>query len=103
MTPTPEPQAPLMREIVQHLRAGRWTEAHDQVQRVDSLLGAWLHGIVHLQEGDLEDAENWYERSGRRFRQRGSLAEELAAFEARLPPPPPDLAPRTPTPESSGQ
>ena len=93
----------LLHQVLQDLNAGRWNAAHDQVQKDDSMLGAWLHGILHLQEGDLEDAENWYERSGHRFRQRGSLAEELAAFEARLPPPPQDLAPRTPTPESSGQ
>ena len=48
------------------------------------MLGAWLHGILHLQEGDLEDAENWYDRAARHFRSRGTLAEEIAAFEAAL-------------------
>ncbi|MBO9641665.1 MAG: hypothetical protein J7603_00960 [Pseudacidovorax sp.] len=69
-------------DILADLRAGRWNAAHDRVQRHDSLLAAWLHGIVHLQEGDLEDAENWYDRAARRFRSRGSLEEEMAAFEA---------------------
>ncbi|SIP91488.1 hypothetical protein [Pseudacidovorax sp. RU35E] len=69
-------------DILADLRAGRWNAAHDRVQRQDSLLAAWLHGIVHLQEGDLEDAENWYERGARRFRSRGLLEEEMAAFEA---------------------
>jgi hypothetical protein len=23
-------------------------------------MGAWLHGTLHIQEGDLEDAEYWY-------------------------------------------
>lgn len=41
-------------------------------------------GILHLQEGDLEDAENWYDRAARHFRSRGTLAEEIAAFEAAL-------------------
>jgi hypothetical protein len=71
-------------QVLQYLRAGRWNEAHDLVQKDDSMLAAWLHGILHLQEGDLEDAENWYERAGRRFRSRGSLAEELVLFEAEL-------------------
>lgn len=75
----------LLREVLANLKAGRWTAAHDLVQRDDSTAAAWLHGIVHIQEGDLEDAEYWYERAGRRFRQRGSLAEEMAAFEAALP------------------
>lgn len=74
----------LLRQVLVHLRAGRWTEAHNLVQQDDSPLAAWLHGIVHLQEGDLEDAEYWYEKAGRKFRQRASLAEELASFEAAL-------------------
>lgn len=77
-------EADLLREVIANLKAGRWTEAHDLVQQVDSTAAAWLHGIVHIQEGDLEDAEHWYERAGRHFRQRGSLAEEIAAFEAAL-------------------
>ena len=48
------------------------------------MLGAWLHGILHLQEGDLEDAENWYNRANRHFRSRGTLEEELALFETAL-------------------
>jgi hypothetical protein len=77
-------EADLLREVIAHLRAGRWTEAHDLVQKFDSTAAAWLHGIVHIQEGDLEDAEYWYDLAGRHFRQRGSLAEEMAAFEAAL-------------------
>ncbi|MEO8297465.1 MAG: hypothetical protein ABI574_06605 [Burkholderiales bacterium] len=56
------------------------------MQQDDSPLAAWLHGIVHIQEGDLEDAEYWYGKAYRPFRSRGSLAEELARFEAALPP-----------------
>ena len=78
-------EADLLREVISHLKAGRWSEAHDLVQQVDSNAAAWLHGIVHIQEGDLEDAAYWYDRAGRHFRQRGSLAEEMAAFEAGLP------------------
>nr|WP_315229073.1 hypothetical protein [uncultured Albidiferax sp.] len=44
----------------------------------------WLHGIVHIQEGDLEDAEYWYDQAQRHFRSRGSLAEEMERFEAEL-------------------
>lgn len=75
---------PPLHQVLQHLHAGRWTAAHDLVQHDGSMLGAWLHGILHLQEGDLEDAENWYDRAGRHFRSRGTLAEELALFEAAL-------------------
>ena len=74
----------LLHQVLQDLNAGRWNAAHDQVQKDDSMLGAWLHGILHLQEGDLEDAENWYNRAARHFRSRGSLQEEIALFEQAL-------------------
>ena len=68
------------------MQAGRWTEAHNFVQSEDaeSHLAAWLHGILHIQEGDLEDAEYWYGKANRHFRSRGTLDEELKRFEAEL-------------------
>ena len=73
-----------LRQVLTHMRSGRWKEAHDLVQRDDSALAAWLHGILHIQEGDLEDAEYWYGKANRNFRNRGTLAEELDRFEAEL-------------------
>lgn len=73
-----------LRDILELMRAGQWNAAHDLVQHHEGLLAAWLHGLLHLQEGDLEDAENWYDRAGQRFRQRGTLQEELVRFEAAL-------------------
>ena len=73
-----------LHQVLQDLHAGRWNAAHDQVQKDDSMLGAWLHGILHLQEGDLEDAENWYNRAARHFRSRGSLHEEIVLCEQAL-------------------
>ncbi|MGM9491956.1 hypothetical protein [Ideonella sp. YS5] len=71
-------------EIAELMREGHWKEAHDPVQRDDSALAAWLHGLLHVQEGDLEDAEYWYDRAGRHFRSRGSLAQEIESFQAAL-------------------
>lgn len=73
-----------LRHILALVKSGRWHEAHDLVQLDATELGAWLHGLLHLQEGDLEDAENWFNRANRHFRSRGTLAEELVAFEAAL-------------------
>jgi hypothetical protein len=75
----------ILRQVLVHMRAGRWIEAHNLVQSDESLQAAWLHGILHIQEGDLEDAEYWYGKAGRNFRSRGALEEELARFEAELP------------------
>jgi len=71
-------------DILALLREGKWNEAHNLVQRDDSGTAAWLHALLHVQEGDLEDAEYWYEKSGRNFRSRGSLSEELDELEANL-------------------
>ena len=71
-------------QITDLMLAGHWNQAHDLVQHHDGALAAWLHGLLHLQEGDLEDAENWYDRAGRHFRSRGSLAQEMASFQAAL-------------------
>ncbi len=73
-----------LRQVLAHMRADRWREAHDLVQSDESLLAAWLHGMLHIQEGDLEDAEYWYGKAGRHFRSRGTLDEELARFEVEL-------------------
>ena len=75
---------PLLHEVLTHLRAGRWREAHDLVQEDNSESAAWLHGILHIQEGDLEDAEYWYGKASRHFRSRGTLEEEVRRFEAEL-------------------
>ena len=74
----------ILRQVLVHQRAGRWTEAHNLVQSDNSELAAWLHGILHIQEGELEDAEYGYGKADRQFRSRGSLDEELQRFEAAL-------------------
>jgi hypothetical protein len=73
-----------LRNILALMKSARWNDAHDLVQLDSSEFGAWLHGLLHLQEGDLEDAENWFNRANRHFRSRGSLDEEWAAFEAAI-------------------
>lgn len=71
-------------QVLALMREGKWNEAHNLVQLDDSSNAAWLHALLHVQEGDLEDAEYWYGRSGRNFRSRGTLSEEMDALEAGL-------------------
>jgi hypothetical protein len=61
------------------LAAGDWPAAHEIVQKHDSALGAWLHGIVHTLEGDDDNARYWYQQAGRTFRGRAAVEEEIAA------------------------
>lgn len=71
-------------DILALMRQGQWNEAHNLVQLDDSATAAWLHALLHVQEGDLEDAEYWYGKAGRHFRSRGELSAELDALEASL-------------------
>jgi hypothetical protein len=69
---------------VEHLERGDWRPAHEIVQQDTSELAAWLHGIVHTLEGDLENARYWYRRAARAFPGRDAVREEIAAARRRL-------------------
>ena len=66
-------------KAVEFLEAGAWQQAHEIVQAERSNLAAWLHGIVHTLEGDLDNARYWYRRAGRDFPGRDAVHEEIAA------------------------
>jgi hypothetical protein len=61
------------------LAAGAWQQAHEIVQGQESVLAAWLHGIVHTLEGDLDNARYWYRKAERVFPGRDAVQEEIAA------------------------
>jgi hypothetical protein len=55
-----------LRDAIQLLERGDWRAAHEIAQQDDdSPLFCWAHGIVHLMEGDLDNARYWYRRAGR--------------------------------------
>jgi hypothetical protein len=60
------------------LESGSWREAHLIVQEQPSDLAAWLHGIVHTIEGDLDNARYWYRRARRPFPGPAAVAAEIA-------------------------
>jgi hypothetical protein len=55
------------------------------VQEDTSDLAAWLHGIVHTIEGDLENARYWYRKTRRAFPGPGAVRDEIAAARRQLP------------------
>ena len=61
------------------LAAGDWQAAHTIVQQQKSTLGSWLHGIVHILEGDLDNARGWYRRAERAFPDPAAVQAEIAA------------------------
>jgi len=65
--------------VLDLLDAGDWQAAHEIVQKESSTMAAWLHGIVHILEGDLDNARGWYRRAGREFPRPGAAKAEIAA------------------------
>jgi hypothetical protein len=70
---------------VAFLAEGAWREAHEIVQQDSSPLAAWLHGIVHTLEGDLDNARYWYRKADRPFPGRDRVQDEIAAARAMVP------------------
>lgn len=64
---------------VELLAAGEWQQAHKIVQDEESALAAWLHGIVHTFEGDLDNARYWYRKAKRAFPGKDAVQAEIAA------------------------
>jgi len=78
MSPSQRENESLVR-AVEHLEAGAWQQAHTIVQQNQSTLAAWLHGIVHILEGDLNNAQGWYRRAGRTFPGPEAVSAEISA------------------------
>ncbi len=78
-----EPRDALTKAI-EFLEAGAWQQAHEIVQAERSNLAAWLHGIVHALEGDLDNARYWYRRAGRDFPGREAVQQEIAAVRRKV-------------------
>jgi len=73
-----------LRRALDLLAAGDWQQAHTIVQARKTPLAAWLHGIVHTLEGDLDNAQYWYRKADRVFRGADAVQEEIAAARARM-------------------
>jgi hypothetical protein len=74
----------LLNTALAHLEKGEWQAAHDIVQNDESLAACWAHGIVHVMEGDIDNARYWYRRAGRAFS--GDTVQELSALKKSLKP-----------------
>ena len=54
------PKNELLRAVELAL-AGEWDAAHNLVQQYESdAMAAWIHAVLHKQEGDLGNARYWY-------------------------------------------
>lgn len=71
-----------LKQAVEFAAAGDWQAAHRIVQKDSSTHGAWLHGIVHVMEGDLGNADYWYQRAGRKRPDPPDVDAEIATLRA---------------------
>ncbi len=71
-----------LRRAAELLAQGDWQAAHGIVQDDSSSLAAWMHGIVHLLEGDVSNARYWYGQAGRAFPAGGEVKTEIEAARA---------------------
>ena len=62
---------------------GEWDWAHSIVQAGSGSEAAWVHALLHREEGDLGNAGFWYNRAGRRMPD-NTLDEEWARIATEL-------------------
>ena len=43
-----------------------WDMAHNIVQEIDTDSASWIHAYLHRFEGDLSNANYWYNRAGKK-------------------------------------
>ena len=54
---------------------GSWPKAHSLINDLEDPTGCWVHAYLHRKEGDISNADYWYQKSGRK-RPSGPLEEE---------------------------
>jgi hypothetical protein len=62
---------------------GDWTRAHALVDELETLEGMAVHAYLHRKEGELWNADYWYQRAGRTYF-REALEDEWTALATRL-------------------
>jgi len=84
MRDQPADPADSLRSALELLAAGDWKQAHEIVQKEKSTIAAWLHGIVHTLEGDLDNAKYWYRKADRTFPGAAAVQDEITAARSHL-------------------
>lgn len=51
-----------------HAKKGNWHEAHEVAQEIHTRLGSWIHALLHVIEGDQDNAAYWFRKAGKAVR-----------------------------------
>ena len=54
---------------------GNWKAAHDLIDSMEDKKACWIHAYLHRKEGDIWNADYWYNKAGKK-RPVASLNEE---------------------------
>lgn len=62
---------------------GDWNKAHELIQDLTDKKAAWIHAYLHRKEGDIWNADYWYNKAARK-RPSLSLEEEWEQITSEL-------------------
>jgi len=68
-------ELPVYLKALWHDAKGNWEAAHHLIQDMNDKNASWIHAYLHRKEGDIGNADYWYNKAGRK-RPHGSLDEE---------------------------
>lgn len=80
--PLAESASPAL-QALWHAARGDWDAAHEAAQVGRDADSAWVHALLHREEGDDSNAAYWYRRAGRPV-YRGGVAKERETMLATL-------------------
>ena len=72
------------RRALDHLKRREWQKAHELVMDLEDRVAYHMHGLVHRQEGDMENARYWYAKAGLPLPRSLRLAAELKKIESEM-------------------
>jgi hypothetical protein len=64
---TPPGESNVYLQSLWHDGKGDWEKSHNIIQDVNDKTAAWIHAYLHRKEGDVFNANYWYNKAGRRM------------------------------------
>jgi hypothetical protein len=65
-TSAPSPGLSVYLQSLWYDAKGDWNKAHTIIQDTEDKTSAWIHAYLHRKEGDISNADYWYNRAGRK-------------------------------------